>query len=136
MERVLLAVALIAVAVLVAFLVQHRAKRDAPTQGTYSVPAQLDRADFVRPAAPWLVVVFTSSTCASCEAAWEKARPLESDEVAVEQVEAAARRDLHERYAIEAVPTTLVADAEGVVQASFLGPPTAADLWAAVARLR
>jgi hypothetical protein len=30
----------------------------------------------------------------------------------------------------------LVADAAGVVRASFVGPPSAADLWAAVAALR
>ena len=47
-----------------------------------------------------------------------------------------ADRALHERYAIEAVPTTLIADPEGVVVASFLGPVTATDLWAAVAEAR
>ncbi len=30
----------------------------------------------------------------------------------------------------------LVADADGVVRASFVGSPSAADLWAAVAELR
>ena len=47
-----------------------------------------------------------------------------------------ARRDLHERYAIDAVPALLVADQMGAVQASFLGPVTATDLWAAVATAR
>jgi hypothetical protein len=56
--------------------------------------------------------------------------------VAVQEAELVARRDLHERYAIEAVPATLVADAEGVVVRSFLGPVTATHLWAAVAEAR
>jgi hypothetical protein len=34
------------------------------------------------------------------------------------------------------VPTALVVDAEGVVAASFVGPVTATDLWAAVAEAR
>ena len=39
-------------------------------------------------------------------------------------------------HTITAVPTLVVADADGVVRASFLGPVTATDLWAAVAELR
>jgi hypothetical protein len=34
------------------------------------------------------------------------------------------------------VPAVVVADAEGVAQASFLGAVTATDLWATVAELR
>ena len=44
--------------------------------------------------------------------------------------------DLHERYAIDAVPCIVVADEAGVVRASFIGVPTATDLWAAVAEAR
>ena len=47
-----------------------------------------------------------------------------------------ARKDLHQRYAIEAAPTILIADHEGVVHASFVGTPSATDLWAAVAEAR
>jgi protein-disulfide isomerase len=96
----------------------------------------LDRADFDRPDAPWLVVVFSSATCLSCQDAWEKARLLESDEVAVQDVEVADHKELHQRYGIDAVPMTVVADDEGVTRASFVGVPTAADLWAALAELR
>jgi len=34
------------------------------------------------------------------------------------------------------VPSVIVADRDGVVRASFVGPVTAADLWAAVAEVR
>jgi thioredoxin-related protein len=61
---------------------------------------------------------------------------LESDAVAVQEVESLVRRDLHDRYGVEAVPTVVVADADGVVQASFVGVPPAAELWAAVAEVR
>jgi hypothetical protein len=66
----------------------------------------------------------------------ERALPLASDAVAVQEVEFVADKALHERYAIDAVPMLLVADDEGVVRASFIGTPTAADLWAALAELR
>ncbi len=135
-ERVLVAVAIAVIVAVVAVLVERGRRRDRPVQGTYTVPAQLVRNDFDRPDAPWLVAVFTSETCGSCEEAWGKAALLESDDVAVQRVELAERKDLHDRYAIEAVPAVLVADVEGVVRASFLGPPPAADLWAAVAALR
>ena len=135
MERLLIVVALVAVALLVARLIERR-RPDAPTQPQWSVPSQLDRADFDRPAAPWLVAVFTSATCLSCAKARADAAVLDSEQVVVQEVELAVRADLHRRYAIDAVPTIVVADADGVVRASFLGPPTATDLWAAVAEVR
>jgi thioredoxin-like negative regulator of GroEL len=100
------------------------------------VPTQLDRADFDRPDAPWLVVVFSSTTCLSCADAVEKAEVLASAEVVVQDVEVTANPDLHRRYGIDAVPVTVVADGDGVARASFVGAPSATDLWAAVADLR
>ena len=135
MERLLVVVVLVALAVVVARVVERR-RPDAPTQPQWSVPSQLDRADFARPEAPWLVVLFTSATCASCAKARRDAAVLESVEVAVQEVELAADPELHRRYAIDAVPTIVVADRDGVVRASFLGPPTATDLWGAVAEGR
>lgn len=124
-------------AVVAALVIQRRTRVDAPTQPeSFEVPAMLDRADFDRPEAPWLVAVFSSATCLSCQDAWEKARLLESDEVAVQDVEVAEHNDLHERYRIDAVPMIVVVDGEGVTRASFIGVPTAADLWAALAELR
>jgi hypothetical protein len=96
----------------------------------------VDRADFQRPEAPWLVAVFTSATCGTCQGVWERTQPLASAAVAVQELEYGADRGLHDRYAIEAVPTTLVVDVDGVVAASFIGPVTATDLWAAVAEAR
>lgn len=137
MERFLLAAAVVVVAAVVAILLERR-RPDAPMQGATSWPAptQLDRADFARPDTPWLVAVFTSGTCESCAQALARAGVLASEAVAVEEAEYTARADLHKRYRIEAVPTIVVADTEGVVHASFVGPPSAADLWAAVAGAR
>ena len=135
MERAVLAAAVVVVAVIVAVVLERR-RPEAPTQGDWAVPAQLDRADFARPDAPWLVAVFTSATCDSCARTIEQARVLASDAVAVDEAEVKARPDLHRRYHIDAVPIVVVADAEGVVRRSFTGPPSATDLWAAVAGVR
>jgi hypothetical protein len=135
MDRLLVVAVLVVVAVIAAVVLQRR-RPDAPTGGDWAVPAQLDRADFDRPSAPWLVAVFTSATCESCESVWERAQPLESPQVAVQHAEVRERADLHKRYAIDAVPTLVVADAEGVVRASFVGPVNATDLWGTLAELR
>jgi hypothetical protein len=134
--RLVIVAAIVVVAVVVAAIVRRVRTPDAPTQHTYDIPPQLDRHDFDRPEAPWLVAVFTSSTCDRCRDVVGKAAALESDQVAVVDVEFTARRDLHRRYGIEAVPMVAIADADGVTRAGFLGPITATDLWAAVAELR
>jgi hypothetical protein len=135
-ERIFLAVGLGLVALAVAAYLQRRQRPAAPIRTGWSVPAQVARADFARPEAPWLVAVFTSSTCSSCAGVWQRAEPLASEAVAVQELEHTRDRALHERYAIDAVPATLVVDAVGVVVASFIGPVTATDLWAAVAEAR
>jgi hypothetical protein len=133
----LVAAAVAVVVAVVAVVLRARLRPDVPTQPRrFEVPAQLDRSDFARPSAEWLVVVFSSSTCLACAGTWDKVSQLASQPVAVEDVEVSVRGDLHRRYRIDAVPTVVVADSMGVVRASFLGPPSAADLWATVAELR
>ena len=102
----------------------------------YPVPRQLDRDDFPRRDAPWLVALFSSSACDSCRSLPAKLAVLDSNDVVTCDITAEARGDLHRRYAIAAVPTTVVADADGVVCRAFVGSFTATDLWAALAELR
>ena len=135
MDRLLIAAAIVVVAVIVA-LIARRRRPVAPTQPAGLVPTQLDRHDFVRPDAPWLVAVFTSATCDTCADVVAKAAVLASDEVAVTEVEWQSHRDVHDRYRIDGVPLLVIADREGVVRSSFAGPVTATDLWAAVAAAR
>ena len=61
---------------------------------------------------------------------------LASREVAVQEVEYVRDRNLHDRYRIDAVPTLVIANAAGVVHYGHLGPVSATDLWAAMARCR
>jgi hypothetical protein len=134
--RIAIAVVLFLILAGIAWWLERRRRAQPPPRDVTATPAQLDRGDFERPDADWLVVLFTSSTCDSCQGLYEKARPLESDDVAVTEVEYGANKALHERYQVNAAPMTLIADHGGVVRASFLGTFTATDLWNAVAQLR
>ncbi len=133
--RLIVAVALLIAALGVAWWLNRR-RPAAPPRDAYPMPRQLDRADFARPDAPWLVVLFSSSTCDSCRRMAPKVAVLESADVAVEDVEYSSRTDLHQRYAISGVPMVVLADAEGIVHNGFVGPVSATDLWAAVAEMR
>jgi len=128
-------VVVVAVAAVLARFLQSR-KPQAPTQPKMEVPAQVDRSDFPQPKVEWLVAVFSSATCSTCIDVVAKAQALETSQVTVANVEYPDRKDLHDRYGIDAVPTVVVADARGVVRGSFIGPVTATDLWAGVAEMR
>lgn len=136
MTNLLVAVGVVVVVGAVALVARRRQRTDAPTQVTWNVPRQLDPGDLEIGAQQWMVVVFTSSTCHVCADVTDKARVLSSRDVLVAEIEYTVRRDLHEKYAIDAVPTLLVADRDGVVRHHVMGPITATDLWAAVARVR
>jgi hypothetical protein len=137
MERLLIALVLASlVALLALYLQRRRPVAPSETARTYEAPTDLARADFERPEAPWLVAVFTSSTCSTCADVWSKAKLLESDHVAVQEIEVSRDEALHRRYGIDAVPIVAVADRDGSVRTSFLGPVSSTHLWAAVAELR
>jgi hypothetical protein len=131
----LLVVVIVAIAVVAATVLRKRAP-EPPTQTTWTVPQQLDLADVGSPTTPWNVVLFTSETCTTCASMTAKVDVLRSDAVSVAVLSFQADRTTHERYRIDAVPTCVIADHEGVVRASFVGPVSATDLWAAVAELR
>jgi thioredoxin-related protein len=123
-------------AVLVAQWVQGRRKVDPPTQPQRHIPIQIDRADFADQDQPWAVLVFTSEMCTVCASVAEKARVLASEQVTVQKISFEDRVDLHRRYQIDSVPTLVITDAQGEVRYGIVGPVSATDLWAAMARVR
>lgn len=129
---------LVVVVVALGLLVARVARRPTPlpAPATFDAPEWVDRADFVSPGSPWLVAVFSSATCHTCAEVWSKAAVLASAEVAVHDVEVGEAPELHRRYGIAGVPITVVADRDGTVRASFVGPVSATHLWAALAELR
>jgi len=134
MDRVLLVFGAVAIAATAAALLGRRP--GPPASNTHHVPNLLDRRDFTRPDAPWLVVVFSSSTCDACAGVWERAELLHSTEVATQRVDFERDPALHRRYRIDGVPTLVITDRDGVVKRGFLGPMTSTDLWAAMAEER
>ena len=135
MERLLVAAAIVVVAVVVRSS-PGGVGSDPPTQPAGAVPAQLDRADFARPDADWLVAVFTSATCESCADVARKAEVLASDDVAVAEIQYQTEqgRPRPLRHRCRAAPGHR--RRAGVVRRSFVGPVSATDLWAAVAAAR
>ena len=125
-----------AVAGAIAWYLQRRTTVEPERGASWTIPELVNRSDFTRPDAPWLVVLFSSATCLACRGTAAKAELLASDAVAFEEVDHVERKDLHERYGIDAVPLLLLVDHIGSVRRSFVGEPTATDLWAALAELR
>ena len=135
MERVYLLLLVASVAGLLAYKFQRRTS-DAPVRTGWSIPDQVNREHFLSPDIPWLVTVFTSSSCETCSEVLSKAVLLGSSQVVVHEVEAKKDKDLHDRYKIEAVPLVALIDTQGVVRSHFLGPVSSSDLWSSLAELR
>lgn len=90
-------------------------------------PDHVNRADFVAPDSPWLLVLFSSASCLACRDVRKRLSGFESAAVAVQDVEVAAEPALHKRYGIESVPTTVLADVDGVVRDAWVGPLSVSD---------
>ena len=135
MDRFYLLLLVASVAGLLAYKFQRRTS-DAPIRTGWSIPDQVNRNDFLSPKTPWLVAVFTSSSCDTCSEVVAKAVPLASSQVAVQEVEAKKDKELHDRYKIEAVPLVALIDTQGVVRSHFLGPISSSELWSSLAELR
>ncbi|MFN8015361.1 MAG: thioredoxin domain-containing protein [Acidimicrobiia bacterium] len=112
--------------------------KSATKETTYIAPTKIERNDFPQCKSETLVVVFTSTKCDSCGNIIDKANVLSSDCVDVVNVSYEDKNGskLQKKYEIEAVPTVVVCDENGVVQQSYIGSVSATDLWASVAKLR
>lgn len=134
--RLALAAALVAVAAVAAWRLERRPRTPTAIRDRAHVPAQLDRSEFPRPEAPWLVVLFSSTECGGCADMVSKVAVLETSDVAVARVEYTEQKDVHERYGIEAVPLVVVVDTEGVTHGHKFGNVPAPEVWALVTAAR
>ncbi len=125
--RLAIMVVLATLAGAVAWWLQRR-RPDPPSAPSYRAPSQIDRNDFTGPDRPILIVVFASTTCDSCPKVWEVVEPLGSGEIAVQRVDVQTGGDLHRRYKIDGVPTTLLVAGDGVVAQAYFGPLTSDEL--------
>lgn len=126
MQRLLIIIAVAAVAALIAELYRRRRPAPAPTT-TGDIPASLDRSDFVAPDNPWLLAVFTSRTCLACADVVNIMAGFESSTVALQNLEASDHAALHKKYRIDSVPMTLAVDHEGRVRQAYVGPLSEGD---------
>jgi hypothetical protein len=124
--------------ILATVLIVAKRKPQATRPTSFELPTIIDRTDFNSLEIPYLVVEFTSENCDGCTLVWDKIKVLESSQVATENIsyQSVNGKKLHDKYQIEAVPSTLICDKDGVVQRSFLGSVSATDLWAGIAELR
>ncbi len=135
MDRLVLIVGAGAVAGLMALIasrLRSRLRGEISPAPAHRVPERLDRDDFTRPGARWLVAVFTSEACSGCVRVWESAHRLEGLDVAVQRIEAEGEAALHARYRIDAVPLVVIADSTGVIRHSRAGPTNHVQLRAAL----
>lgn len=126
MTRIIALIVLTALAVGIALLLQRR-RPDPPSAPSYRAPSQLDLDDFTDTAGRVLIALFASLTCETCPRAWaaiEEVAAGVADRVAVQRLDVQTDPDLHKRYRIDGVPTTVIADRDGVVVNAFFGPVT------------
>src|SRR5207249_4151396 len=83
--------------------VLRRRRPVPPPRDVYPVPRQLDRNDFRRVETPWLVALFSSTACDSCDGLMAKLAVLESADVATCEIEYHDQPDLHDRYEIAGI---------------------------------
>ena len=121
MSRLIVLVALSCGASLVAVLLRKLNYRNFMTSG-WSTPGHLSREDFGFRDEPWLVVIFSSESCETCEPVVAEGMKLASLGIAIQEVAAETNKGLHEKYDIDAVPMLLLVDKFGVVRSSHLGP--------------
>ena len=138
MTRFIVLIVLAVVAVAVAYVLQRR-RPDPPSAPSYRAPSQLDRNDFDQPETPVLAVVFASTTCNTCPEVWAQVEQLPSElrapELVVQRIDVQDGADLHKRYKIDGVPTTILANQNGVVAEAFFGPIDDGDLDEALRKL-
>ena len=112
------------IAVAVALALQRR-RTEPPSSPSYRSISEIDRSDFDHPEAPLLVVMFGSNTCNTCPVVWETISDLG---VPAERVDVQDDPRRHKRYRIDGVPTTIIANAAGVVAKTWFGPVTKEQL--------
>lgn len=134
MTRLVVLVVLTAVAIGIAAALQRR-RPEPPSAPSYRAPRQLDRDDFEVPAELGLVAVFASTGCDSCPVVWKTITGIERAGVGAQRIDVEQDPALHKRYRIDGVPTTVVADSDGVVRASFFGPVSAEEIEAGLDQL-
>jgi len=116
---------LVAGAVIIALAVSALAGKSSTSvvaEPEHHIPVHLDGSDFHDTSSNRLLVVFSSKKCNTCAQVIDAVSRITLPELTVEVVDIETRPDLHTKYRIDAVPTTVLAEPSGRVVKSFLGP--------------
>jgi len=120
-DKVILVVGSIAIAGFVSMIL-GRSRVSPSAANAHHVPDRLDLDDFPEADGNWLVVVFSSSKCETCAGVVAAIRQLAMPGLSTREITVERHGDMHDRCGIDGVPTTVIADPQGRVLKSFLGP--------------
>ncbi|MCH1614470.1 MAG: thioredoxin family protein [Acidimicrobiales bacterium] len=120
MVRLLIALTLILISVSIALIVERRKVENPFSVKRNQLPTLVPPQDIgLEPAAA--IIVFTESTCRSCSAVVALLRGPAGANVAVAEVEYGENLDLHRKYGIDTVPTTVLVEGDGNVVEGWTG---------------
>jgi len=120
-DKAILVFGSVAIAGILSMILSRR-RAAAPPTNTLHVPEQLELDDFPEARGDWLVVVFSSAKCEICAGIVAELERIARPGLFTREIEVERDHALHDRYRIDAVPTTVIADPDGRVRKSFLGP--------------
>ena len=120
MTRLLIAVAIAGGVSLVAALFRRGNASQVVSVRRNALPTRVPATEVGLDSGP-AIIVFTESTCDSCQTAVRLVRGPAGAGMPVADIEYSAEPGLHKKFAIDTVPTTLVVDNEGNVLAGWTG---------------
>ena len=132
MVRLLIAFTLILISVSIAVIVERRKVENPFSVKRNQLPTLVPPQDFgLEPEAA--IIVFTESTCRSCSAVLALLRGPAGANVTVAEVEYGENLDLHRKYGIDTVPTTVLVERDGNVVEGLIGKIEVGELARALA---
>ncbi len=134
MTRLLIAVAIAAVVSLTAILVNRNGSSQLISVRRNALPTRIPATEVGLGAGP-AIIIFTESTCDSCQEVVRLIRGPAGAGIPVADVEFGAEAALHRRFGIDTVPTTLVVDREGSVVGGWTGRVDVGEFAAALAEI-
>jgi|TARA_B110000014_G_scaffold119773_1_gene82277 hypothetical protein len=134
MTRLFIAAALAASVTLVARFVDRRRTRHPLAVRRGALPTQVPAAEVGLDDGP-AIIIFTESSCRSCQDAIRLIRGPAGAGISVADIEYGAQPELHKRFGIDTVPTTVVVDEKGSVVAGWTGRVDLSELTLALAEV-
>jgi thioredoxin-like negative regulator of GroEL len=134
MTRLFIATALAALVALVTRFVDRRHTSHPLAVRRGALPTQVPAVEVGIGDGP-AIIIFTESSCRSCQDAIRLIRGPAGGGISVADIEYGAQPDLHKRFGIDTVPTTVVVDEKGSVVAGWTGRVDLSELTLALAQV-